>query len=430
VPLRPSSSCVSLLFVMAATAACHHETTSTSSEAGSPVASASASAPAGAPGECLASLDFVLPYQSYKNGDVIRAITVDGDQVLFRNADDLMRIPLAGGAPVTLSPAPSMTLQFDSHPSMWMVGDKVVTQSPGAPAFLEAPKTGGAWTSIVNLSGGDLGSKLSTGNHVVHTLLSGRAENAHPAIFDGTSFFWVEEHGASKGKPASSAIRSVPLAGAPARTLYEWEGGLRSLVRAGDRLVFERQDPETKETTTTVHKGPKGKLEFDIKPPRPTVLMSIPVQGGTPDLLAHFSAMEGSLGKGDVLLADGDTVYVSGYQDEDIQKPGIFRISARPGSVLQRLDDRKLSGEGFVYGDRFVIAGHGPIEPKPPHGDVFGNLGLVVMTGDRHSGALQRAACIHGNYTEHAYAIAGKSLLISILNSDDRKAAIIRVPLP
>ena len=77
-----------------------------------------------------------------------------------------------------------------------------------------------------------------------------------------------------------------------------------------------------------------------------------------------------------------------------------------------------------------MIAGHGPIEPKPPPADVFGNLGLVVMTGDRHSGAMQRAACIHGNYTEHAYAIAGKSLLISILNSDDRKAAIVRVPLP
>ncbi|MGH7436711.1 MAG: hypothetical protein ACRENE_13640 [Polyangiaceae bacterium] len=428
--LRPYVPCVSLLLVMAATAACHHGGTSVSSEAGAAAASASAASPAGAAGECLASLDFVVPYQSYKNGDVIRAITVDGNQVLFRNADDLMRVPLAGGAPVTLSPAPSMTLQFDARPSMWLVGDKIVTQSPGAPAFLEAPKTGGSWTPIVNLSGGDLGSKLETGNHIVHTIFSGRPENAHPAIFDGTAFFWVEEHGASKGKPASSAIRSVPLTGSPARTLYEWEGGLRSLARAGDRLVFERQDPETKESTTTVRKDPKGKLQFDIKPPRPTMLMSMPAQGGTPELLAHFSAMEGSLGKGEVLVADGDAVYVSGYQDEDIQKAGTFRISAHPGSALQRLDDRKLSGEGFVYGDRIVIAGHGPIEPKPPRGDVFGNLGLVVMTGDRHGGALQRAACIHGNYTEHAYAIAGKTLLVSILNSDDRKAAIIRVPLP
>src|SRR5581483_11291497 len=122
--------------------------------------------------------------------------------------------------------------------------------------------------------------------------------------------------------------------------------------------------------------------------------------------------------------------YLSGYQDEDIQKPGLFRISARPGSTLERIDDRHLGGEGFVYGDRFVLAGHGSIEPKPPHGDVFGNLGLVVMTGDRHGGGLQRAACIRGNYTEHAYAIAGKSLLVSILNSDDRKAAIVRIPLP
>jgi hypothetical protein len=381
-----------------------------------------------APGDCLASLDFLLPYQSYKNGDVIRAITVDGNEVLFRNADDLMRVPLAGGPPVTMSPAPSMTLQLNAHPTMWLVGDKIVTQSPGAPAFVEAPKTGGPWTTIVNLSGGDLGSKLSTGNHVVHTLLSGVPERADPAIFDGSAFYWVESHEGSKGKPGSSVIRTVPLSGSPARTLYEWPGDLRSLGRAGDRLVFERTDPETKAPAPPPH--PKGKIAFDIPTPKPTHLMTMPAQGGNPEVLARFSGLEGGLGKGEVLFTDAETVYLAGYQDEDIQKGGMFRVSARPGSALERIDERHLSGEGFVYGDRFVIAGHGPIEPKPPHGDVFANLGIVVMTGDRHGGPLQRAACIRGNYTVHAYALAGKSVLISILKSDEKKAAIVRVPLP
>jgi hypothetical protein len=417
---------------MAASAACHHDgATSTSSDAG-PAASASeapSAAPAGG-GDCLASFDFLVPFQSYKNGDVIRAITVDGDHALFRNTDDLLRVPLAGGPPAVLSPAPSMTLQFDARPTMWIVGDKLVTQSPGAPAFLSAPRTGGAWTPIVNLSGGELGSNLSTGQHVVHTLLSGAGEHAHPAIFDGTSFYWVESHNASKGKPATDAIRTAPLSGSPAKTLYEWDGGLRALARAGDRLVFERTDPEKKEPAPQRHAGAKSKEIPIISAPAPTMLMSMPAQGGNPELLAHISTLGGSMGTGEVLFTDGDTVYLTGYQDEDITKPGIFRISARPGSALERIDERHVSGQGFVYGDRYVIAGHGPIETKHAPGDVLGNLGIVVLTGDRHGGPLQRAACIHGNYTVHAYAPAGKTLLVSIFMSDEKKAAIIRVPLP
>jgi hypothetical protein len=433
--VRPYFSVAFALFGLTALGACHRDSASLSGgDAGpastaAPSGSSAAGSAAGgtAPGDCLTTMDFLLPFQSYKNGDMVRGITVDGDQVLFRNADDLMRMPLAGGPPVTLSPAPSMTLQLNSHPTMWLVGDKLVTQSPGAPAFVEAPKSGGAWTTIVNLSGGELGSKLGTGNHVVHTIFSGVPENADPAIFDGSSFYWIEWHNATKGKPGASSIRTVPLSGSPAKTLYEWAGDLRSLARAGDRLVFERTDPKKEAPPPPPH--PKGKIAFDIPAPRPTYLMTMPAQGGAPEVLAHFSGLMG-IGKGEVLVTDGETVYLSGYEDEDIQKAGLFRISARPGSPLERIDDRHVSGEGFVYGNRFVLAGHGTIEPRPPHGDVFGNSGLVVMTGDRKGGALQRAACIRGNYTEHAYAIAGKSLLVSIENSDDRKAAIIRIPLP
>jgi hypothetical protein len=429
-----SAPAAGVLLIAATLTGCHREGASGGAGASggdaSPSATGAPPAASAAPGQCLSAFDFLVPYQSYKSGDVIRAITVAGDHVLFRNADDLMRVPLAGGPPVVVGKAPSMTLQFDARPTMWLVGDKLVTQSPGAPAFLEAPTAGGAWTTLVNLTGGELGSRLETGQHVVNTLLSGSGEHAHPAMFDGKAFYWIESHSGSKGKPGMDTLRTVPLSGSPAKTLYEWEGDLKALAIAGDRLVFERTDPQKKEPAPPRHTGPKGKLDFVIPPHPPTHLASMPVQGGSVDVLSHVSSMEGNIGTGDVLFTDGDTVYVTGFQDEDIQKPGIFRISARPGSVLERIDDRHVSGEGFVYGDHYVIAGHGPFEPKAPGGDVFANLGIVVLTGDRHGGPLQRVACIHGNYTVHAYAVTGKTLLVSIFKSDDKQAAIIRVPLP
>jgi hypothetical protein len=418
---------VSMALVFAAAfSACHRGSSpSASDEAGPAPATSAVSVAAAAGGDCLTTLDFLVPYQSYKNGDVIRAMVVDGDQVLFRNADDLMRVPLRGGPPVVLGPAPSMTLQLDSRPTMWIVGDKIVSQSPGAPAFLEAPKSGGAWTPIINLKSGDLGSELETGQHVVHTVFSGT----------GTSFYWVEGYKASKGKPASNAIRAVPLSGPPVKTLYEWQGALKALARVGDRLVFERTDlapPPVSEPAHDLHAAGKAKPVLVNTPAPPTMLMSMAAQGGKPEELAHFSSMTGSISTGDVLFSDGDTLYLTGFENEDFTKGGLFRISAHAGSALERLDDRELAGQGFVYGDRFVIAGQGRIEARQVRstGEFMENHGIVVLTGDRRGGALQRVACIRGNYSVHAYAVAGKSLLISIFKSDEKAAAIVRVALP
>jgi hypothetical protein len=37
---------------------------------------------------------------------------------------------------------------------------------------------------------------------------------------------------------------------------------------------------------------------------------------------------------------------------------------------------------------------------------------------------------IRGNGTTHAYAVAGETLLISLFSDNDKRAAIVRLPLP
>jgi hypothetical protein len=407
-------------------AACHRDGTSSGSDAATAASAASASTAGGA---CLAQLDFLVPYQSYKNSDLFRAITVDGDQVFFRNGDNLFRVPLAGGPPAVIASTPGLTLEFDSRPTIWIVGDKLVSQTPGEPVFVEAPKSGGPFTPIVNLAHDSNPGGRSTGQQVLHNLFSGTGVHAHPATFDGTSFYWVEGNSGLKGKRGSS-IRAVPLSGGPERTLYEWDGELRSLAKAGDRLVFERTDP----TPPAEKEGPshaKQKEKPLLSASRPSFLMSMPVGGGTPETLAHFGNMAGNMGTGEVLFTDGNTVYLSGFEDEDIMKAGLYRISATGHSSLERLDDRNITGQGFVYGERIVFAGQGPIEPRSNRSaNPLANNGIVILTGDRHAKSLERAACIHGNYTTHAYAVAGKTLLIAIFNDDDKRTAIVRVPLP
>src|SRR4051812_40445784 len=62
-----------------------------------PQASAGASEDA-----CRAPSEYVVPPQKYPDGDLIRALLVDGDRVFFRNMHDLMSVPLAGGPVVTV----------------------------------------------------------------------------------------------------------------------------------------------------------------------------------------------------------------------------------------------------------------------------------------------------------------------------------------
>ena len=127
---------------------------------------------------------------------------------------------------------------------MWVQGDRSISQSPGEPIFVSFPKAGGALSTIIDVSK----EKLGGGRSITTRILSGiggkgTATHAGPALFDGTSFFWIEDTKA--GTTYSWAIKRVPLAGGPSVSLYDSKGELSSLTKVGDRLVFFRDEPES-----------------------------------------------------------------------------------------------------------------------------------------------------------------------------------------
>jgi hypothetical protein len=130
------------------------------------------------------------------------------------------------------------------------------------------------------------------------------------------------------------------------------------------------------------------------------------------------------------MLTDGDTVYLGGYENEDIMKPGLFEISASGRGPLTRIDERHFYGEGLLYGDRMVLAGPGRIEVHPDLSKGIPRSGFTVFTGPRHAKSVDLTACIEGRYSTQAYAVAGKTLLVAIFRETDEKTGIIRIPLP
>jgi hypothetical protein len=352
--------------------------------------------------------DFLVPFQKYGDSDLIRSIVVDGNQVLFRNMKDVYRVPLAGGTPVVVSKAPELDL--DGRTMVWVAGDRLLTQSPHEPIFMASPKGGGPWTTIIDLSREKLGGGRSAANKLLHDIGKGSSSaTAGQAIFDGASFYWPEKHAAAKGAAPSSSIRTVALSGGNARTLYEGPGTFGTLTKAGDRLVFIVSEP-----------APPAQIGLKVT----NSLWSVPLAGGKAELLVKIGNLFGS----EVLVTDGPTLYLTGYQNDDLSKPGLFRTTAVPGSPLERLEPHPLNGTGFLYEDRVVLVGTGTLGNPAP--GTVPETGRVVFTGSRKGGPLERTACIVGNYTTHAYAVAGKTLLISIFKSDDRLAGIIRIALP
>jgi hypothetical protein len=413
----PQAGLVSTLALVVGLVACHRDSdsskaaasASTSPTGGLPAASgATASQATG----CLKPpFDSLMPFQSFDNQDIIRSVTVGGDQVFFRNQKDVFRAPLAGGAPSVIS-----STWAGSRPSIWVVGDRLVSQAPGEPTFLSSPKTGGAWSKFIDVPK----EKLGGGRRIV----------AQPAISDGAAFYWIEDKPAAKGAPDSGSIRSVDFSGRTARTIYEATGELAEITKAGDRLVFTHVELSTSEDNEKPAAGGPGAKKSAVHGTHrgPRTLWSVPISGGKADKLARISNI------GDViLLADGPMVYVAGFADEDMTKPGIFRIPVAGGAALEPIDGRTLNGQGFVYGDRLVMVGPGTLNPRAkvrPTADPFANLGIVVLTGPRGGNHLELTACIQGNYTTHAYAVAGKMLLISIFNDTDHTVGIVRVALP
>jgi hypothetical protein len=373
------------------------------------LASAAPAASAAPNADCPSELDYLLPPQKYEDGDLFRAIVADGDQVYFRNYKDVFRVPLAGGRAEVISKGPQLTLTGTA--ALFASGERLLTQSAGESIFMASPKAGGEWSTIIDLTA----KKLGGGRGAVSRILQGPAPHASQATFDGASFYWAE---VSRGKGAQAAstatLRSVALSGADAKTLYQTPGDLGSVVKAADRIVF------THNLAPSPADLKSGKAKGGISGRGEQTLMSVPLAGGDAKPLMRITQYLASV----VLGTDGSSVYVSGYADEDLRKPGIYRIDAN-GSNLEQLDKRVLHGRSFVVGDNVIFAGMSQLDPVPT-----AKLGQVVLSLPRSGKKLTRLSCIADGYTAHAYAVAGKTLLISLFKSDTQMASIVKIALP
>ena len=379
-----------------------------------------AEAPAG--GTCRAPLEYLVPPRKYGDSDLVRAIVIDGDQVFFRNMEEAFRVPLAGGAPASLGKAPALSLTGAT--ALWASGDKLLTQSPGEPIFMSAAKSGGAWSSFLDLSAAKLGGGRDAATRILQGIGKQGAPRASAAAFDGQAFHYAEStRGKGANAPAKSVLNSVALSGGEPRTLYRADGELRDVTRAGDHLAFLLTLPPTPEQVRRNEAERKTKkYAFGVK--GESYLMSIPVAGGDPKKLLRIGPFMSGLGLGGVVLgADGDKLYVSGYRDEDLQKPGIFRVDAG-GAGIETIDSRVLSGSAFASGDTLVLIGGGMVDPK---GTRYGQL---VLTAPRQGKSLTLHSCVPQTFTLHASAVSGKVALLSLFEGSTNLASIAKVALP
>jgi hypothetical protein len=400
------------------------------SEAGAPPAALTAPAapaPSGpgkvAPaGSCQAELEYLVPPQKYGDSDLIRAITIDVDQVFYRNMSDVFRVPLSGGAPVPLGRGPALSLSGTTV--LWVSGDRLVTQSPGEPIFMAAAKTGGAWSNLVDLTAAKLGGGRDAATRILQGLGKHGVPKATRADFDGQTFYFAEvTRGKDRYAAASSVLKSVPLSGGEARTLYRAAGEIQEVKRVGDQLAFLLTAPPTPEQVKqNVAERKAKKYVFGVK--GPSHVMSVPLAGGEAKQLLRIGPLIAGLGLGGVVLgADGSKLYVSGYRDEDLMKPGIFRVEVDGGGV-EELDHRTLTGSMFVSGGSLVFIGSGAVElGKAQHG-------LLVLTGPRQGKGLTLAACITEKSTLHASAVSGKVALLGLFHSGTGLSGIAKIGLP
>jgi hypothetical protein len=367
--------------------------------------------------QCLTQFDFLVPFQKYGEADLIRAIVVDGDQAFFRTYTEAFRVPLAGGTPTSVNKMPGGLM--DSR--AWAVGDKFLTQSPGEPIFMAMPKTGGTWTTILDASSEKLGGGRSLPSRLLHDIGKGTHSRAQAAVFDGSFFYWIQEAGGKGG--TSFSIRKIALAGGAASTLYESAGELSGLEKAGDRLVFFQKEPQPAKPAKK-EKAPPAKgswSDISLVNQAAPALMSLPMAGGKPEV--RVPKIDGS-----IAVADGPTLYVSGYMDGDLSKGGVFRVSSTGASGPTPTGVRHLtSAGGFVYGDRIALYGIGSL--KAPEPGKLPDTAKLILTAPR-DGTFAAAACFGSGYGTHAYAMAGKTMLVSVFRQEDRTAGIVRVKLP
>jgi hypothetical protein len=381
------------------------------------VAAGGAAAAPGVDG-CLTPSDFVVPFQHYDRNDLIRNILVDGQDLVFRNYTEVFRVPMSGGTPASLNKMPGGIMDAP----MWIDGDRVLSQSPGEPILIAMPKTGGTFTTLLDASAEKLGGGRPVVTRLLHDIGTGtHRARADEMILDGAHLYWIEQQGSSP-KITGSKVRRIARTGGAAETLYEWPGELSDLGKAGDRLVFFQREPAKAPEKSKDSSKIAAALAEAAAADTPSNLMAMPESGGKP--LVRMAGLKGSL-----LLTDGPTVYVSGYADGRLDKPGVFRLSANTTTDPEMVDWRHLSmASGYVYGDRVVLVGIGLRVPATP--GAYPSSGHVVLTGPRSGGKLERTACLEDGYAAHAEAVSGKTLFLSVFRQQDRMAALATLPLP
>ncbi len=359
---------------------------------------------------CVTRFDFLVPFQKYGSSDLIRAIAVDGDEVYFRTYHETFRVPLSGGAPGLLSKAEEM------EGPLWIIGDHLVTQPMGQPAFMAIAKTGGTWTTLLDASAAKhVGPSVT--RRIFQSIGSGHIEAAKPAIFDGTRFFWIEEDtdGASLGKKGTAAwhVRTISASGGSAETLYTTKLELRGLTLAHDTLLFEQGETEPK--------PPPPGTKKPLFEPVVWSLWTMPAGGGKAEM--RMNPYFGS-----DPTTDGTMLYFSGFRD--LSTYGTWRMPVNGNAAPERIDPLVIDQKwgGTYGGDKVVFHAAAMISAPRPGFDPGSERYLLI--GSPNADKLERIACFEDRYAVHAYAVVGKTLLLSILRGGDGFAGIAKVLLP
>src|SRR5688572_28266184 len=388
-------------------------------EAQTPAVAKSGAVPGGAlsPAGCVTEPDYLLPPTAFGDRDLVRAIVVDGADVYLANMTDILRLPLAGGTPAPIAKTPGMTLS--GLITIWNDGQRLLTQSSGEPIFMELPKAGGSWSTFIDLTAEKRGGGRDAATRILQGIGSkgGAKERAGWADFDGSAFYWTEAP-AQRKVIGVGRVRSIPVLGGEAKTLYEAPGVADGLRKTGSHLVFIHTEPPDPADAAKYEAERKAK-KYGPEPKGKSSLLSIPVSGGAPTRLLGMGQWMSRA----VLATDGETVFASGYLEEDLQKPGVYRVEASGGAV-QMLDPRVVTGDGVRYSGGVAFAGSGFVQK--------GKLqtGVVVLAVPKGATEATQVACFENRYSAHATAVSGKTLLVSLLDGQTGLASVVRLPLP
>ena len=382
------------------------------------VGSAHGDSDAGAPsaGPCLAPA-VVAPFAHYSD-DMIRGLATDGESVYFRTIRETFRVPLAGGTPGVIGKNPP-----GGNGPMWVIGEDLVAQPTGSPAFVAMPKSGGAWKTFA-----DATSDKSGGGDTLPTIFNnihrGRIEAAQQATFDGKSFYFVEKDIAgatiSGGGKTTWSVRRLGPSDAKAETLYTSERELQHLVKAGETLFFQRNETSQKPLAPGAKKPPFEETTWS--------LVSLSTGGGNPSLRVA------SVDKA-ALATDGVTVYYTAHPGGDaaghFPKTSLYGLPAVATRSAQIVDDWTLEPEfGAPYGaDGFVLHVHAFKDVSPT--GIPSNLTTLLYLGKRSAGGQGRRVCVAQSSNAHAFAVSGSVLLFaSQLNDGSGAQGIVKYALP